>query len=141
MARAYIHKYAPYLWPVLLMGILFIVSGAQKLATPEIGGQIPKDKLAHFLVFGLLATAILRTPALKNRRPGSLLIAVLITTSYGAFDEWRQSFTPGRSVEIADWLADTLGAIVAVVVYAHWHAYRRVLEWRVRFKSNKSNQA
>ena len=30
--------------------------------------------------------------------------------AYGATDEWHQSFVPGRSTELADWIADTAGA-------------------------------
>jgi len=118
-----------YLWPILLALMIFAVSGAQRLATPDLGFQFSKDKLAHFLVFGLLATAILRTPKFRNLNLSSLIIAALLASAYGGFDEFRQSFTPGRSVEVADWIADTLGAVVAVVVYAKWRAYRCLLEW------------
>lgn len=120
-----------YLWPLLLAISIFLASGAPRLASPELAFQFPKDKMAHFFVFGLLATAILRTPSLRDLSVRSLLIAVFIASAYGAFDEIRQSLTPGRSVELADWLADTLGAAVAVCVYARWPAYRRLLEWRV----------
>jgi len=124
-----------YLWPVLLAVAIFAASGTQRLATPDLGFNFSKDKLAHFLVFGLLATAILRTSKLKDLSFRSLIIAALIASTYGAFDELRQSLTPGRSVELADWLADTLGAIVAVAVYARWHAYRKILEWSPRKKA------
>lgn len=120
-----------YLWPVLLAMTIFFVSGAQELATPDLGFQFSKDKLAHFLVFGLLATSVLRTPQLNNLSKRSLILAALIVSAYGGFDEIRQSFTPGRSVELADWFADTLGACVAVLVYARWQGYRRLLEWSV----------
>ena len=59
-----------------------------------------------------------------------MLIAALITSVYGACDEFRQSLTPTRSVEFADWLADTFGAFAAVTLYSKWHWYRRLLEWR-----------
>ena len=122
----------PYLWPLALALGIFLASGTQRLATPDLGFQLSKDKLAHFLVFGLLATAVLRTPRFRRRRLRDLFAAACIASAYGACDELRQSLTPGRSVELADWLADTLGAIVAVIVYARWHAYRRLLEWRRR---------
>ena len=118
-----------YLWPALLALAIFAASGAQRLATPDLGFQFSKDKLAHFLVFGLVATSILRTPKLRNLSLHSLVIAALISSGYGGFDEFRQSMTPGRSVELADWLADTAGAILAVTVYAKWQWYRRLLEW------------
>ncbi len=138
MRRTFLKKATPYLWPVFLAFSIFLASGAQRLATPDLGFQFSKDKLAHFLVFGLLATAILRTPRLKDHGLRSLIIAALLASAYGGFDELRQSLTPGRSVELADWLADTLGAIVAVSVYTRWHGYRRLLEMRMRKQRNRS---
>jgi VanZ family protein len=104
------------------------------LATPDFSFQFLEDKIAHFLIFGLVATSILRTPKFKDLSLRSLLIAALITSAYGAFDEIRQSLTPGRSVEFADWLANTLGAFAAVAAYAKWHWYRHLLEWRMPIK-------
>ena len=49
-----------------------------------------------------------RQPALK-----AALLALLITAAYGAFDEFHQSFTPTRSVDIFDWLADAAGGTLA----------------------------
>lgn len=119
-----------YLWPVLLVIAIFLTSGSQHLATPDLGFRFSEDKIAHFLIFGLVATSILRTPKFNDMSLRSMLIAALITSVYGAFDEFRQSLTPTRSVEFADWFADTFGAIAAVTVYAKWHWYRRLLEWR-----------
>ncbi len=121
-----------YYWPVLLALAIFAASGTQRLATPDLGFQFSKDKLAHFLVFGLLATSILRTPKLRACHWQHLIVAAALTSGYGAFDEFRQSLTPGRSVEFADWTADTAGAIVAVIVYRRWRLYRTALEWRPR---------
>jgi len=123
-------KAKPYLWPLALAFGIFLASGTQRLAAPDLALPLSKDKFAHFLVFGLLATAILRTPRFGGLRLRDLFAAALIASAYGAFDELRQSLTPGRSVEPADWFADTLGALGAVFVYARWHAYRRLLEWR-----------
>ncbi|NBB80529.1 MAG: hypothetical protein GVY36_13980 [Verrucomicrobia bacterium] len=127
-----------YLWPILLACAIFTASGASQLATTDFGSQFSKDKIGHFLIFGLLATSLLRTPALKSARWPHLLTAVLIAAAFGAFDEFRQSFTPGRSVEFADWIADSLGALVAALVYAKWAGYRRLLEWRKRHWNSPS---
>lgn len=118
-----------WLWPLLLMLCIFTVSGATRVATPDIGLAISKDKIGHFLVFGLLATAILRIPRLQTLGPTGFWLAVATTVAFGGFDEWRQSFTPGREVEFADWLADSLGALVACFVYRYWPAYRKLLEY------------
>ena len=119
---------------MLFRSVIFVISGSQQLATPDLGFLFSEDKIAHFLIFGLVATSILRTPRFKDLSLRSLLIAALITSAYGAFDEFRQSLTPGRSVEFADWLADTSGAFAAVTVYAKWHWYRHLLEWHWPFE-------
>ena len=134
MSRPPAYNNYAYIWPVLLAIVIFVISGSQHLATPDFGFQFSEDKIAHFLIFGLVATSILRTPKFKDLSLRSLLIAALITSAYGAFDEFRQSLTPGRSVEFADWLADTSGAFAAVTVYAKWHWYRHLLEWRMSIK-------
>jgi VanZ family protein len=61
-------------------------------------------------------------------RRSAAWIAVAVASIYGVSDEFHQSFTPGRSVEIADWLADTCGAALAVGLYVLWPRYRKFLE-------------
>ena len=116
-----------YLWPALLALAVTCASGTPKLAAPDIGLSLSADKVAHFLVFGLLATALARTPGC--RRKGGAVFAAAAVTLFGGLDELRQSLTPGRAVELADALADAAGAILATAVYVHWSGYRRLLEW------------
>ena len=135
MSRPHINSNLDYIWPVLLVIAIFISSGSHYLTAPKLSFQFPIDKIAHVFVFGLIATSILRTPKFKDLSLRSLLISALITSAYGAFDEFRQSLTPTRSVEFADWLADTFGAFAAVTIYAKWHWYRSLLEWSKPIKS------
>jgi len=114
-------RHARWGWPLLLATLLWIASGRSQVAGPDIVGI---DKVAHFTLFGLLATLVVRTGFPLRRA----WVAVLIASAFGFTDEWHQSFTPGRMVEVADWVADTLGAAVAVTLYVRWPAYRRVLE-------------
>jgi len=116
------------IWPFLLMLAIILASGQTRLAAPDLGFQFSKDKLAHFLVFGLLATAIFRNPFFLRRGWRGALGAALIVSACGLLDEFRQSMTPGRLVELGDWIADTLGAIVASTVYLKWSFYRNLLE-------------
>ena len=128
------------LWipPVTLAAMIFIASTRSQVAGPPIANS---DKMGHFAVFGMLATLVLR--ALCLRRAGTTLpryatwIAVLLVSIYGMTDEWHQSFTPGRSVEVGDWLADTSGALLAVLLYAHWDLYRRCLEWKLPLRRKR----
>ena len=115
-------------WVLCLMVGITMASGTSQLATPDIELFISKDKLVHFLVFGLLATSIIRMPKVQNMGWKGAVTTVCAVSLFGAADELHQSFTPGRMVEIADWVADTLGALLAVVLYCKWRWYRSLLE-------------
>ena len=110
-----------WLWPVLVAAGIFLASSRSDIAAPSIEGS---DKVAHFAIYGLLATLMVRL----GRGRVAPWIAVLLASVYGVSDEWHQSSTPGRSVEVADWLADTGGATLAVAMYTFWSWYRTLLE-------------
>ncbi|MBI4624416.1 MAG: VanZ family protein, partial [Verrucomicrobia bacterium] len=96
-------------------------SSRSRVAGPEI---VNIDKVAHFMVYGLLATLVCRL----GRGWRALAWALVAVSAFGATDEWHQTFVPGRSSEFADWIADTLGAALAVLLYARWARYRQWLE-------------
>ncbi len=114
-----------WLWPVALAVTVFLVSGRSQVAAPDVANV---DKLAHFAVYGLLGTLVARVSRVGRLRWFGVYWAIAICSLYGLADEFHQSFTPGRSVEFADWLMDTSGAAVAVFLYARWGWYRRMLE-------------
>jgi VanZ family protein len=127
------------IWPFALALAIFMASGTKNLAAPDLGFDFSYDKLAHLLVFGLLATAVLRIPRVFNSSWIGVCITIALISLFGALDEYRQSFTAGRYVELDDWIADTLGAIIASVVYYKWHYYRRFLEWPTSAQSQRSD--
>ena len=126
-----------YVLPISLAISIFIASNTQHFFVPNIYIPYSPDKILHFLIFGLLATVILRTKMLKKLRTRDLIICITIVSIYGFLDEICQSFTPERSVELGDWIADTVGAIVAVSLYGRYKGYRHLLEYRVKIKSPK----
>ncbi|NCD34588.1 MAG: VanZ family protein [Spartobacteria bacterium] len=78
------------------------------------------DKLVHMGIFGVLCLLIL-WPLYGHHHLSlgrAMLLALLMTSAYGALDEFHQSFTPHRSVEYLDWLADTVGAACACFFFA-----------------------
>ncbi len=115
---------ARWIWPVLVVAVIFYASSRSLVAAP--GGIAVNDKLAHFCAYGLLGSLVCR--ALGSGGWRGAIAAALLTSAYGASDEWHQSFVPGRSPEVADWVADTLGAAVAVALYTCVAPYRRLLE-------------
>jgi VanZ family protein len=103
------------------------------VATPEFTHWIRNfDKIVHFSVYGLLATLILRASQYHHRWRWSPWITLAIVFVFGGLDEWHQSFVPGRSCDLADWLADASGATLAVLLYRFWGGYRRALEASLR---------
>lgn len=106
---------------MLVAATIFLASSRSTVAAPGINNF---DKIAHFSVYGLLATLLVRL----GRGPRAIAFALLFTSVYGTSDEWHQSYVPGRSSEIADWCADTLGAALAIALYTGWPWYRASLE-------------
>jgi VanZ family protein len=112
------------LWPLAIAGLIILASSRSRVASPDIGGI---DKVAHFLVYGLLGTLVCRL------RPGwrAAVWALVITSAFGVSDEFHQRFVPGRTSAVDDWIADTLGAAIAIALYVGCAPYRRLLEMRL----------
>ncbi|MES2708920.1 MAG: VanZ family protein [Verrucomicrobiota bacterium] len=94
------------------------------------------DKVEHALFFAFGGAALALSRILKDgavgadgdgkARAGELqsagrnlkwtaLLVLVVGAAVGWFDEWHQSFTPGRSgLDIYDWLADITGSLLAV---------------------------
>jgi len=123
-------------WPFVLAGTITLCSGFAAVSV-EINWIAP-DKAGHFAVYGALATALVRLPALARWPLLGAWWAILLTSAYGLGDEFRQSLTVVRLFEWDDWLADTLGAAVAVALYLRWARYRRLMETPVHFRWAKS---
>lgn len=115
-----------WVYPAALGMMVVMASGRSQMAAPSI---VNIDKLGHFSIFGLLATLVLRAPGIRF-----WWMALLVVSVFGASDEIRQSFTPGRFMEFADWVADTTGALVAVLLYTFWPWYRRLVERPLCFR-------
>ena len=113
------------LWgpPAVLAGAIFVLSSFSTLPAPA----VVSDKVAHLVIFGLLAGLTLR--ATHGSRPGPrlwpTLAAVALTVGWGALDEVHQMFVPGRFASAADLVADAGGALAALAAYALWSRLRR----------------
>jgi VanZ family protein/UDP-2,3-diacylglucosamine pyrophosphatase LpxH len=111
-------KRLPWLLPLAAAAGIFWLSSQSHYPG---GLQLPPplDKVAHATVFGLLALAL--DLALQASLPGlpmykRHLLVFAGVSLYGATDEWHQFFVPGRSCEVLDWAAYTLGAALALAV-------------------------
>jgi VanZ family protein len=109
----YLNKILDFSALLLYCGLIYWLSAQQSLPTPDWFEF--EDKLHHFgayFVMGLLAWRSFRHPV---KSPIILaLISILFCSLYGFSDEWHQSFVEGRSSDVFDWVADTLGASAGV---------------------------
>ena len=102
---------AAVLWAALIYVLSSIPAGDGGLDLPDIPGV---DKVAHAASFGVLT--VLLAQALKaTGNVASLVLAVVLASAYGVTDEVHQRFTPGRDPDVLDWVADTVGAIIAAL--------------------------
>jgi hypothetical protein len=88
-----------------------------------------QHRLAHLAAFGLVG--LLAWWACAGM-PRAALWAVLLTSLFGATDEWHQSFTFGRHAGIDDWAWDTACAAIAIFAWTRvrttrWRTYVRPL--------------
>ncbi len=78
------------------------------------------DKILHFIVFFGFAFLLERALHHQTRFPDlarySHLATLVIAVVYGSLDELHQAFVPGRDPDVFDLMADTTGALGAVIV-------------------------
>src|SRR5574341_1302942 len=103
-------------WAVFIFGL----SSIEKM--PTIKFFISTDKLAHLIVFFVLCflswRAFYYQQSFAWLKSQAMLFAFLLTSLYGLSDEFHQRFVPGRTYDLFDFLADSLGALI--FVFAHW---------------------
>jgi VanZ family protein len=97
-----------------------LIAIATLLPLPDLAGAGPawKDKAAHFLLFGGLAYFIIRYlslfPAIKKW--ALVTAAVAASSAYAVFIEYAQSYIPGRSASVYDFLAGVIGALTITLM-------------------------
>jgi VanZ family protein len=115
-----------WLWvpPVTYMAVIFYLSSQQN-PIPALTERV-WDKGLHTIEYGGLGLLFCR--ALIGEGVGWVRAAVLaacLTTAYGSTDEWHQLFTPGRSSDVRDLIADAVGGVIGASAYV---AVRRLTD-------------
>lgn len=136
-------KRIPHLWPRVLFALLFALvtyltltpnpedtkagfALTRWIATALFGDAQLADKVAHFFAYGALGAAAVwaHLKVLSKRRGSAVGLAL-----YGVFLEWLQGVGGVRSPELADAVANALGAFAgatgAVVLAAFWRRLRK----------------
>jgi VanZ family protein len=76
-----------------------------------------QDKLYHAGAYSLMG--LLAWRSFKHLVSSPIILAMLsiaFCSLYGLSDEWHQSFVVGRDSDSADWVADTSGSVLAILL-------------------------
>ena len=80
-----------------------------------------RDKLAHFAAYALLGLLLAVGQRAGRLHPGWV---VALGWAYALSDEWHQSFVPGRSPDVRDWVADAAGVVAGLLLSHLWRTAR-----------------
>jgi len=98
---------------LLYCGFIYWLSAQQAL--PKIEWFAHQDKLHHFTAYFVMGLLAWRSGRHLVNPPIILaLLSIVFCSLYAVSDEWHQSFVVGRSSDVFDWVADTLGASAGV---------------------------
>ena len=109
-------------------GIFWVSSGPIPVRLkPVFNGE---DKIVHACLYAGLAAIVsvgMRRSGKNYPMPVQLLVPIVFAAIYGASDEFHQSFVPGRSCDILDATADTLGAAAmqAFLCFRVWRLHKK----------------
>ena len=110
---------------ILYCVFIYWLSNQQTLPTPHWVSF--EDKFHHAGAYAVMACFAWRSfRHVLNLKPIILiLVAMVFCSLYGASDEWHQAFVPGRKPSFGDWLADTIGAVLAgIAIYKYQYSKR-----------------
>ncbi len=125
MKRISHKKFIPgILWFIL---VLFLIC-LPKQEMPEIEPMwwfsvIRPDKVAHAVMFGILnylfIFPIFKTEMVESTKVNYFIWISLAASVWGLSTEFIQLLVPGRSFDWWDWLADSIGVLMALI-YIYW---------------------
>lgn len=112
--------------PLLFMAFIFIISSIpgesdDKMLKFIIGLDPSLQNFLHIPLYGTLQFLWLQSfKKLGKKGIWSVLICFLITIGYGVFDEFHQTFVPGRYGSLKDMLMNGLGALSVTIFYLYY---------------------
>ena len=126
-----LRKFTFWLPALFWAGLIFFLSAQSRL--PQVGPQFKnKDKIEHFAAYTIFWFCTLLPLRYGHglSLAKSIVIAVVLTSAYGASDELHQRFVPNRSCDVLDWIADSFGGFIAASAYWIYESHRRAKAYR-----------
>lgn len=106
-------------WLAILIAyglIIFYLSSLVYIPMPTTASSFThSDKLYHgvvFFIFGYFIMKVCSPTTIKQ-----FLCVLLFSLMYAASDEIHQSFVPGRSCNLSDWIINSAGILMLGIIY------------------------
>jgi VanZ family protein len=115
-----------WLLPAIAYAALIFYLSSLSRPLPQLTARF-NDKLLHLVEYAAFAGVATWGLSHLLTLPRAARWAALVGSFYGATDEFHQRFVPHRSADVADWVADSLGALLGALLA--WLILRR---WRAR---------
>lgn len=116
----YLEKHKLWLVYIPLIVYWIILFTATTLPGPQLPDIHIGDKIEHFSAFFILAVLLNLTLIFQKKSyflfKYAKLVTIIICFLYGAIDELHQMIIPGRYADIRDWLADSTGVLIGVLI-------------------------
>jgi len=111
-----------WLLPAIAYAALIFWLSSQPNPFPRLTSRV-WDKVLHGVEYAAFAAVVTWGLSHLLALPRAARWAVLLGSLYGLSDELHQRFVPHRAAEVADWLADTIGAAAGALLA--WLVLRR----------------
>jgi VanZ family protein len=115
MRMARLRSLEPWLSPLVLMVLIFVLSAQPSLNSGLGLIDTVGRKIVHFSEYALLAFLWWRALRTRFEANTAMLVAFAITSAYAATDEFHQTFVRGRHGSPIDWGIDSAGAALAML--------------------------
>ena len=123
-----IARWLAWLPAVSWAGVIFFVSAQPRETFVRLGLSGTLLSIAgHLITYAVLMVLLVVALRIGGRLSAhqSCVVAFLSVALYGLSDEYHQSFVPGRTATLWDWLVDLFGAGLAWLAIARWDGRAR----------------
>lgn len=101
---------------VLASATIFYVSHQPNIKLPDLDFNF-LDKVLHLIAYFIYGVATICAALVIFQKNRTRIIATLLFANIFAIsDEFHQSFVPGRFFDVGDWIADSLGILLAIAM-------------------------
>ena len=100
---------------LILIAVLMPADDVPSVSIPHI------DKLVHAGMFGFLTLCFYGEYFFEKRKILSILLPWILIEIFAIITELLQYLVEGRSCDIKDFLADTIGSIIVIVIIRYFY--------------------